>query len=74
MPRNVSTDALRRVDWEPLLRTLIVGAIIVIGLRQIRRDIHVTAADAEGYWQAALRLRDGAPLDFSLPNTGDPLL
>jgi len=70
----VSIDGLRRVNWAPVLRTLIVGAIVVIGLRQIRRDIGVTAADAEGYWQAALRLRDGAPLYFNLPNTGDPTL
>lgn len=57
-----------------IAKWLAVGLALYAGFRFARASLGVSTADGEAYWNAALRLREGAPLYFQLPNTGAPTL
>jgi hypothetical protein len=55
--------------WVRLARTVALAVIIGIGLfNLLQAATHWTLSDAAAYWNAALRLREGAPLYPSVTN------
>jgi Glycosyltransferase family 87 len=62
---------LRGGRWRAALVIGCLGLTVYAAVRQVHHDLGVSVADAEAYWQAALRLRDGLPLYFQSSNTGD---
>jgi hypothetical protein len=61
------------LSWRRLARTAALAVIIGIGLFNLyQAALHWTLSDAGAYWNAGLRLRDGAPLYPVLANVDDP--
>jgi len=54
---------MRMPPFERLARTVALAVIIAIGIYNVYFAVtHWTLSDANAYWQAAQRLKDGEPL------------